>query len=123
MGLVAHPYQDLEVYVDGWRVTLIRSHVALWARWWAAWLAWVAWALILGAHLHPRWDEILFAICLPCFVLLPYMIGTFILACIKLFLPVCCRLRRKPMRLSASRLQERKTERLASRQGIASRAQ
>src|SRR5215472_1694949 len=79
-----HPNQDLVA----WRVTLNRSHVALWARWCVAWLAWVGWALILGAHLHPRWDEILFAISLPCFVLLPYMIATFILACIKLFLPI-----------------------------------
>jgi hypothetical protein len=72
-----------------WRMTLNRSHVALWARWWIAWLAWVGWALMLGAHLHPRWDEILFAISLPCFVLIPYVIGTFVLACIKLFLPIC----------------------------------
>jgi hypothetical protein len=72
-----------------WRVTLNRSHVGLWVRWCIVWLAWVGWALILGAHLHPRWDEIVFAISLPCFVLLPYMIGTFILACIKLLLPVC----------------------------------
>jgi hypothetical protein len=72
-----------------WRVTLNRPHVALWARWYVAWLTWVGWALILGAHLHPRWDEILFAISLPCFLLLPYMIGTFILAYIKLCLPIC----------------------------------
>ena len=76
-----------------WRVTLNRSHVALWARWCIAWLMWVGWALILGAHLHPRWDEILFAISLPCFVLLPYMIATFILACIKLFFISACQQR------------------------------
>ena len=49
-------------------------------------LGWVG--LILGAHLHPRWDEILFAICLPCVVLIPYTIGTFVLAWIKLWLPL-----------------------------------
>jgi hypothetical protein len=71
-----------------WRVVINRSHVVLWGRWVVAWWAWVGWALILGAHLHPRWDEILFAICLPCVVLIPYTIATFILAWIKLWLPL-----------------------------------
>ena len=71
-----------------WRVVINRSHVALWGRWVVAWWAWVGWALILGAHLHPRWDEILFAIFLPCVVLIPYAIATFILAWIKLWLPL-----------------------------------
>ena len=88
LRLVATQIKTWSSLLMAWRVTLNRSHVALWARWCVAWLAWVGWALILGAHLHPRWDEILFAISLPCFVLLPYMIATFILACIKLFLPI-----------------------------------
>lgn len=77
-----------------WRVTLNRPHLALWAQFGMWWLALIVLALIFGPR--ARSDELYFAIVtVPLTLLVPYAVGTLILAWTKtLLLPRLLRSRR-----------------------------
>lgn len=70
----------------GWAIGINWTHVALWRRWLMAWFGLVAFALVAGAHLGPRPDEILFAVTLPLLVIVPYAAGCLVLGAVRLFL-------------------------------------
>lgn len=59
-----------------WSIGLNTPHIKLWVRGVAAYLVFVGVCLVLGANLHPRTDEILFAITLPAWV-----VGVYAIAC------------------------------------------
>jgi hypothetical protein len=68
------------------RVSLNRQHFLVWARIGAWWATLIVMALIFGPH--SRTDELLFGIVgLPLLVMVPYAVGTFIVACVKALLP------------------------------------
>lgn len=72
----------------GWRISINRAHVALWRRCLLGWIGFVGFALIAGAHLKPRMDEVLVVFFLPFWlVLLPYAIGCLALALVRLLWP------------------------------------
>jgi hypothetical protein len=67
------------------RVSLNRQHFLVWARIGAWWATLIVMALIFGPH--ARADELLFAIIgLPLMVIVPYVVGTFVLAYVKTLL-------------------------------------
>ena len=70
----------------GWAIGINWTHVALWRRWLLAWFGLVGFALVAGAHLGPRPDEILFAVTLPLLVIVPYAAGCLVLALLRLLL-------------------------------------
>ena len=68
------------------RVSLNRQHFLVWARIGAWWATLIVMALIFGPH--ARADELLFAVIgLPLMVIVPYVVGTFVLAYAKTLLP------------------------------------
>ncbi len=70
----------------GWTIGINWTHVALWRRGLMAWFGLVGFALVAGAHLGPRPDEILFACTLPLLVIVPYAAGCLMLALLRLLL-------------------------------------
>jgi len=66
------------------RLRLHPSHVATCARWYIVWLVWVGLALVLGARLGPRTDEIYFAVVtLPLTAFAIYVALTFAVVLVK----------------------------------------
>lgn len=55
------------------RLSLNWAHFRVWRRWTLTWLAFVGATLVLGAHLNPRLDEVMFVLFLPLIVLVPYI--------------------------------------------------
>jgi hypothetical protein len=69
------------------RVSLNRQHFLVWIRIGVWWATIIVIALIFGPH--ARTDELLFGIIgLPLMVIVPYTVGTFIVACAKALLPL-----------------------------------
>lgn len=69
-----------------WGIRINWEHVALWKRGLMGWFGLMAFALVAGAHLGPRPDEVLFVVCLPAVVLLPYAAFCAALALLRLAL-------------------------------------
>jgi hypothetical protein len=83
------------------RLRLDPSHVATCARWYIVWLVWVGLALVLGARLGPRTDEIYFAVVtLPLTAFAIYVALSFVVALAKVLWPA----RRLPVFVSQSRM-------------------
>jgi hypothetical protein len=71
--------------VANWRITLNHQHFAIWIRIGIWWATMIVLALIFGPH--ARTDELLFAVfVVPATVLLPYALGTLIIAWAKTML-------------------------------------
>lgn len=70
----------------GWAIGINWPHVALWRRGLIGWFGLVGFALVAGAHLGPRADEVLFACTLPLVVIVPYAAGCLLLAALRLAL-------------------------------------
>ena len=68
----------------GWGIGLNWTHVELWKRLAAYWLAYVAVGLLIGWHLKPRLDELLFVLCIPIVIVVPWAIVSLSLAWLKL---------------------------------------
>jgi hypothetical protein len=62
------------------RVSLNGPHVVLWGRVIGLWIGYVGFCVLLGWSLHPRVDEIVFAVFLPAIVVLPYIAFCFAVA-------------------------------------------
>lgn len=69
------------------KIGLNHPHLARWGYWAVSYAAFVGFALVAGWHLKPRWDEIVFAITLPLYVLIPWIIISLIGAWIKTLRP------------------------------------
>lgn len=91
-----------------WGVSINRPHLALWRRLVVGWLAYVGIGLVLGAHLKPRPDEVVFVLALPVLVIVPYAIGCLAVAGLRTWL--------RPVRLD--RVRAVLHARLQSKQGI-----
>jgi hypothetical protein len=62
------------------------KHVAVWQRGLVCYAVFVGVCLVLGAHLKPRPDEIIFALTLPLWAIIPYAAACLILAATRLWL-------------------------------------
>ena len=65
------------------RITLNRSHIALWGRFLVGFACYFASCVIFGAALHPRWDELLFVGTLPLWIIVPYAAFCFVAVIVK----------------------------------------
>lgn len=70
----------------GWGIGINWAHVAVWQRGLVMYAGFVVFCLIAGAHLGPRRDEILFAIVLPAWAIIPYAIISLAGAFLRLWL-------------------------------------
>jgi uncharacterized membrane protein len=61
-------------------------HIILWGRVLSLWLMYVGFCVIVGWSLHPRLDEVLFAVFLPAFVIVPYIVICLAVAALRLWL-------------------------------------
>ncbi len=70
----------------GWAIGINWTHVALWRRGLIGWFGLVGFALVAGAHLGPRPDEVLVVCLMPLLVIVPYAAGCLLLALLRLSL-------------------------------------
>lgn len=70
------------------KISLNKPHLARWAYWLYCYAVFVAIALVFGWHLHPRWDEIMFACTLPLWVIVPWAAVSLIGAALRSLWPV-----------------------------------
>lgn len=70
----------------GWGIGINWVHVAVWRRGLAMYAGFVLFCLIAGANLGPRPDEILFAVMLPAWAIIPYAIASLLVAVLRLWL-------------------------------------
>lgn len=68
------------------QIGLNRPHLIRWIPVLGGWLAYVALALLLGAHLQPRLDEVLFVLTLPLWGIVPYAACCLAVAALRVWL-------------------------------------
>lgn len=72
-----------------WKIRLNTPCIIVWRRLFAGWLAFVGFALLAGAHLNPRPDEIMFAVTLPLWLgALPYALYSLAVVVLRSFGPI-----------------------------------
>lgn len=72
----------------GWGIGLNWTHVTACKRILMAWLGFVVFGLILGAHLQPRPDEIVFMLFVPLPLIALYALGCLALGYLRLLWPI-----------------------------------
>lgn len=65
------------------QVKLNSAHIILWGRVLGLWLFYVGFCVVVGWSLHPRLDEVIFAVFLPGLVVGPYIIFCLLIAALR----------------------------------------
>lgn len=57
-----------------WRIELRKSEIDRWTAYLISFAIYYLVAVVIGWHLHPRWDELLFVASIPLWVIVPYAV-------------------------------------------------
>ena len=69
------------------RIIINKPHIKVWLNFLVWWAVYVLIAIVVGWRLSPRVDEIVFAVCIPLIVVIPYAIFCLLIAAVRAWWP------------------------------------